>query len=407
MPFSSSFGNRRPLRRHPAGARLLGLRLLLCALTLVLAVGCSASGGAGPSASGSATSAPAAPGAPGAANLTATTAAVPTAATNATAPPGAAAPTNASSAPGATAETRPAPGGQLTPIKTAYPQASSVQGAVFVAKEEGFFARHGLDVDLQRVGGPAQAAALISGDLQFGNLGANEVASAVLNGGPLVMIATCSDLPVFSLYADKKYTSVQELNGQSIGITQAGASTDAAARIFLKHFDMSDKVHLVASGGTIPGVLAAMQTGVVAGGIVSPPTTQKAEEEGYRELVNGVKLGVPMNHSGVAVNKNYLKDHPDQVREFLSAYLEAWNFVADPANKSEVVKVLTKYTETDERLATVGYDAMVPVWSSVKVPRVTREAVANLLDVSGVANAQTASPEQFYDNSLIDSLAPQ
>src|SRR5207302_9873913 len=154
----------------------------------------------------------------------------PAAASPTSAPAATNAPAAASGAPAAPAAaakpTAPAaPSGPLTAVKAAYPQASSVQGAVFVAKEEGFFARHGLDVDLQRVGGPAQAAALISGDLQFGNLGANEVASAALNGGPLVMIATCSDLPVFSLYADKRFTTIQELAGQSVGITQAGSST--------------------------------------------------------------------------------------------------------------------------------------------------------------------------------------
>jgi NitT/TauT family transport system substrate-binding protein len=398
------------------------LARLLFSFVLLWAVGCTASSGGsaygGGSTSGAsaptaaATAKPAAPTTPPTTAAAPTTgaAAAPTTAAAPAAPNGAAAPTTAAApaattAPAAAATPAAKPAAQLTPIKAAYPQASSVQGAVFVAKEEGFYARHGLDVDLQRVGGPAQAAALISGDLQFGNLGANEVASAVLNGGPLVMIATCSDLPVFSLYTDKKYTSVQELGGQSLGITQAGSSTDAAAHIFLKHFDMMGKVNLVASGGTIPGILAAMETGVIAGGIMSPPTTQKAEEEGYVELVNGVKLGVPMNHSGVAVNKNYMKDHPDVVKEFLAAYLEGWSFVADPANKAEVVKVLAKYTESDERLASVGYDAMVPVWSTVKVPRVTREAVANLLEVSNVTNAQGANPDQFYDNSLIDSLA--
>jgi ABC-type nitrate/sulfonate/bicarbonate transport system substrate-binding protein len=379
--------------------RLLTLNSV-CAVLLLLAVGCT---GATTTTSPAATSAPTS--APAAKPTTAATAApaAPAATSAPAAKPTTAAAAPTSAAPAAAAKPT-APTGPLTSVKAAYPQASSVQGAVFVAKEEGFYARHGLDVDLQRVGGPAQAAALISGDLQFGNLGANEVASAVLNGGPLVMIATCSDLPVFSLYADKRYTTIQELSGQSVGITQAGSSTDAAAHIFFKHFDMADKVNLVASGGTIPGILAAMETGVIAGGIMSPPTTQKAEEEGYKELVNGVKLGVPMNHSGVAINKNYLRDHPDLVKGFLQGYLEGWNFVADPANKAEVVKVLAKYTESDERLATVGYDAMVPVWSTVKVPRVTRDAVANLLDVSGIPNAQNASPEQFFDNSLIDSL---
>jgi NitT/TauT family transport system substrate-binding protein len=321
-----------------------------------------------------------------------------------------AAPTSAPTAePKPAATATPAPAAQTTPsqltsIKAAYPQATSVQGAAFVAKEQGFFAQHGLDVELTRVGGPAQAAAMLAGELQFGMMGANEVASAVLNGGPLVMLATCSDLPVFSLYADKKYTSVQELDGQSIGITQAGASTDATARLFLKQFDMTDKVHLLPAGGTQQGILAAMQAGVVAGGIVSPPTSSRAEEAGFKELVNGVKLGVPLNQSGVVVNRNYLKDHPDQVKAFLSAYLDGWKFVADPANKAAVVTVLAKYTETDERLAGLAYESMVPIWTTVKVPRVNREAVVNLLEVSGVANAQSANPDQFYDNSVIDSL---
>ena len=57
------------------------------------------------------------------------------------------------------------------------------------------------------------------------------------------------------------------------------------------------------------------------------------------------------------------------------------------------------------RLAGLAYESMVPIWSTFKVPRVMREAVVNLLEVSGVANAQAANPEQFYDDSLIDSLA--
>ena len=48
--------------------------------------------------------------------------------------------------------------------------------------------------------------------------------------------------------------------------------------------------------------------------------------------------------------------------------------LAEPA----VVAVLAKYTESDERLAGLAYESMVPIWSTVKVPRVTREAVVNL-----------------------------
>ena len=39
------------------------------------------------------------------------------------------------------------------------------------------------------------------------------------------------------------------------------------------------------------------------------------------------------------------------LKAFLSAYLDGWRFVADPANKPAVVAVLAKYTESDDRLA--------------------------------------------------------
>lgn len=291
-------------------------------------------------------------------------------------------------------------------VKGAYAQASSVQGVLYVAREKGFFANHGLDIQLSQVGGTQQVAALLSGDIQFGALGANEVANADLRGADLVMIATCSDLPIFSLYANKKFASMQDLVGQTIGVTTAGSATDAAAHLFLRQFDLLDKVKIIPAGGTIPAILAAMDQGNIAGGVLSPPTTARAEEAGYGELVNGARLGVPMNHSGIAISRAYLKDHADAVNNFLAAYQEAWTFSANPANKADVLAVLAQYTQSDDRLAEISYQAMVPIWTGNKTPRVNPQAVANLLQVSGVPEAATARPEQFIDDSLIDAIAP-
>ena len=144
---------------------------------------------------------------------------------------------------------------------------------------------------------------------------------------------------------------VARVAGQAIGVTTAGSATDAAAHLFLKQFNMLDSVQILPAGGTVPAILAAMGQGNIAGGVLSPPTTSRAADAGYTELVNGAKLGVPMNHSGIAVRRGYLKDHPDEVKNFLSAYQEAWMYAASPANKAEVVAVLVKYTQSDDRLA--------------------------------------------------------
>jgi NitT/TauT family transport system substrate-binding protein len=411
----------------------------IAALLIVVATGCTSTSSAPPT-QPPATSAPAATSAP-----TTAAAAKPTAAatTGGAATPTANIPPQATAAPAAaTAAANPAatsaaavpatreaaatvPAAQSQPtsaatastpaaskpaatvsVKGAFAQASSVQGALYIAREKGFFSRHGLNVDLSQIGGTQQVAALLSGELQFGALGANEVANADLRGADLVMIATCSDLPIFSLFANKKYTSVPELAGQSIGVTTAGSATDAAAHLFLKQYDMLDKVKILPAGGTVPAILAAMDQGNLAGGILSPPTTSRAEDAGYSELVNGASLGVPMNHSGIAVSRSYLKDHMDEVKSFLAAYQEAWAYAADSANKSEVVAVLAQYTQSDNRLAEIGYQAMVPIWTGNKTPRINPQAVANLLQVSGVPEAATANPDQFFDDSLIDSVAP-
>jgi hypothetical protein len=49
---------------------------------------------------------------------------------------------------------------------------------------------------------------------------------------------------------------------------------------------------------------------------------------------------------------------------------------------------------------------MVPIWTGSKTPRVNPQAVANLLQVSGVPEVAAANPDQFFDDSLIDAIAP-
>jgi hypothetical protein len=115
------------------------------------------------------------------------------------APPAASAPAGAKPAASGSA----AVSGGLLPIKMVYAQNAATQEVLFVAKEGGFWAKNGLDVAMTRVGGTAQVPAITSGEAQFANTGANEVTAAVINGAPLVMIGTLSDLPVFNLYANK------------------------------------------------------------------------------------------------------------------------------------------------------------------------------------------------------------
>jgi NitT/TauT family transport system substrate-binding protein len=357
------------------------VRLLLIAIPILLA-GCG--GATAPSAPASTAAAAAA-----AAAKAASAAAEPASASAAARPPAAAS----------------AAAKQLTAVQAAYPQVSAVHTPLYVAKDEGFFANNGLDVALKIVQGPAETASLISGELQFGDFGGNELTDADLGGAGLVGIATLADVPVFSLYADKKYKTMNDLVGQSIGVTALGTTTSATAELFLKHFNLQDKVKIVGTGGTTESILAALTKGLVAAAIVNPASAEQARKLGFVELANGVTLGVPLNYDVIAVSKAYLSAHPDQVNGFLRGYQQGWAYSGEAANKAGTVKAMQKYSKFPDDLAEISYQSMLPVWSGKKVPTVDPRGIANVLSFSKNPKAASAKPEEFIDNSLIEAAA--
>ena len=289
----------------------------------------------------------------------------------------------------------------LTPIKMVYAQNAAVQEPIFVAKDAGFWAKNGLDVEMTNVTGTAQVPAITSGQAQFANTGAAEVTSALLNGAPIVMIGTLSDLPIFDLYANKKYSKLEDLTGQSIGVTNPGTSTDFEARLILKKNGLTGKVKVTPAGGTFPTILAAMQQGGIAAGMIGPPFTAEAARN-YAKLLDGLTLG-PFNVSGLTATKPYLQANPDIVKRFLRGYNQAWTYAGDPANKTQVVNIVAKWTKSTPEDAVVGVETMTQVISKTKVPAVDPAAVESILSVSDDAKAQASKPDTFIDNSFINA----
>jgi NitT/TauT family transport system substrate-binding protein len=377
------------------------------ALASLLMLSLAACGGAAPAASSP--PAPSAPGAP------ASAAAKPSAAGSA-APASAAAKPSAAASGAASAAAKPSAAASgaakpaasgLVSVKSAFTTISPTAAPLWVAKERGIFVKNGLDVALSSTVANASIPALMASELQFSSSSPSEVASADIQGGSVVMIAEGTTLPIFSLFANKKYPTVQDLDGQTIGVTAVNAASDTAAHLFLKQFGMDGKAKTTSAGGSSGTVLAAMQNGGLAAGIVQPPVTVQATDAGFVELVNGVKLGIPSSQGGTIVTRAYLKDHLPEVKAYLRSYLYGWRYSADPANRAELIKYFMQYTKTDERLATAAYEYMVPLWNKYKVPDVSAEAITNALSFSTDAKLKSADPTQFFDNSILDEIAKE
>ncbi|HLG70370.1 MAG TPA: ABC transporter substrate-binding protein [Chloroflexota bacterium] len=369
----------------------MNVRAMVAAMAVTVLAGCG--GGAAPAASPS--TAPASAASPAASGKPAGSAAAPAS--------GAASAKPAASA-AASAAAKPAASG-LTPLKGTFTTVSPTGGPLWAAKETGIFARNGLDVTLTSVQATAAMPALTSNDVQFTSSGAAEVASLDLKGGQVVMVAEGAALPIFSLFVDKKYKTVQDLAGQTIGVTSIGAASDTVAHLFLRKYDMEDKVKITGAGGSSPAILAAMGQGLIAGGILIPPVTAKAEQQGYTELINGVKLGVPYTQGSLTMTRSWAKDHATERDALLKSYLQAWQYVSDPANKATMLKIFEQYTKSDAADSEVAYNFMLPLWQSQKVPYMTDEAIKNVLQFLSDPAAAKADPKQFYDNSYLQAVA--
>src|SRR5207244_4890094 len=98
---------------------------------------------------------------------------------------------------------------------------------------------------------------------------------------------------------------------------------------------------------------AAMIAGIAAGGIISPPTTALAEAAGFKELVNGVGLGIPMTQTALTVRKSYLAQHRETVLRLLRAFLASWAYIRSPANEADVERAIAHYTRATPEQAAV------------------------------------------------------
>jgi NitT/TauT family transport system substrate-binding protein len=288
-------------------------------------------------------------------------------------------------------------------LKLVYAQASAAFTPLFVAQDERFFAKEGLDVSFTQVTGSTAVATLTSGESQALVVGATEVANFDASGGNIVMVAAGSNYPVFSLYVDKRVRSVTDLVGKKIAVTAAGTSTDTAAHLMLEHFGLAGKVEIISAGGTLSGIMAAMSAGIAAGGIVSPPTTAQAEASGFTELVNGVRLGIPMTQSALTVTRAYLAGNRETVLRVLRGYMTAWAFIRNPSNEAKTESAIAHYTRATPEQAAVAYKAFFPVWQQ-KIPRVDPRGVTNAIRFSRNPQVRKMTPASLIDDSLLQEL---
>src|SRR5688500_3321155 len=103
----------------------------------------------------------------------------------------------------------------------------------FVAKDRGFYLKHGADVELIQMRPNIAMAALISGDIDYVELIGSIIRSSA-KGLPVKAISTSIKAPFFSIVAQQKYKTMKDLKGAIIGLTSISGTNHGSTRPTLK-----------------------------------------------------------------------------------------------------------------------------------------------------------------------------
>lgn len=280
------------------------------------------------------------------------------------------------------------------------------QAGLFTAKEAGFFAAQGLDVDLVFfASGTEGVQALVSGTLSVcSGAGGPPLVNAVLAGAPLVWVGELLGTMPYTLVVSSDIAAPADLKGKRLGINRFGATPDFAIRFALRRLglDPARDVSILQIGGQSER-LAALKAGAIDGTVMSPPSTVLARKLGFRELTSMAGLGLKYPFEAIAVTKAFARERPDTVRRLLTALvLGTHRFKTD---RDEGIRALRKYLKTDDMEALgEAYAFYAPIFP--RKPFVPLEGVQMILDELGRTDprAKTARPEEFVDTRFVREL---
>ena len=316
-----------------------------------------------------------------------------------------------------TAPAVPASGGAATSLPVGSPVAapqkvrvamsftSAESLPIWVAQENGLFAKHGLDAEVVLLQGGGQvAAAMASGEVPIAYGTGAGIVEFALGGGDQVIVGMYNSEMRYFLHGRPEIRRVEDLRDKRVAITRRGGALEFGLRL------LHERYGLVYGRDTVVVELATTQNqlnGLVAGAVdaafVSLPVNFLAERESFPLIEDTKQHHIPFPTNSIAVRRPYLTANEDVVRRYLQAHIEAVELTR--RDKELTKRVLGKNTATDdEEMLERSYAIYVQDLQDTPYP--SAAAIQSVLDsvVNKKPEARTAKPADFYDDRLVREL---
>jgi ABC-type nitrate/sulfonate/bicarbonate transport system substrate-binding protein len=287
-----------------------------------------------------------------------------------------------------------------------------ITSPLWVAKERGFFLKHGLDAETIYIpSGTMGMQALLGGETKILVGDGSSALNARLRGAPVKIFLGMVNYYPNPFFSTPEIMTPMDLKGKKIAVTRIGSSSYTATVMLLKKLGLEEgRDYTILQLGSTQNRLVALTKGLIQGTTLSAPESVMARNAGMKILIPAseiIKLGVTIQHQAGDVMESSLKNEMrPAIKAFTMGYLEGVREVY--RSKEETMKVLSKYTRiTDLQVLSASYDEAYQAIEKEGAPgEAGIQVMLNELAKTD-PRARQARPADFFDAGIIGELVKE
>ena len=291
-----------------------------------------------------------------------------------------------------------------------FPTRSGASWPLFIAKEGGYYQKYGLDASLVFANHPAGVAMVISGEAQMTSYSLESAMQASAKDNSLVMIGNSLSKAVFALVARKEFSTVKDLKGKRIAVSQLGDPPYNYGIALLKKFGLSSRdVQWVPIGTDVNGRVGALQSGRVDATLLTAPAYFKLETTGYKTLANLADYDDIFASTMYLMKKSTITSNPILPELLIKAHAEAIKRFYD--DKPFAVKAYQVYDPQSREDVERFYDIYAKGNLFERVPYVLAPAFTSVIEQQSdpqlAASMKAVDYRRAVDNGTVDRLVKE
>lgn len=221
---------------------------------------------------------------------------------------------------------------------------------IVLAKQQGFFKKVGLDVNIENAASiNGIVPAVVGGTYQFGLQSGGGTAVAISQGIPVAIVANAYFHRAEQMLMVKTggpIKGIQDLKGKTVDLGALNNNYQAGLFYLLEGAGVKPSQVKFETTNTSQ-IATLVEKGQVAAGQINEPFITAAGDK-LTPLMDPLQVfGMNAANAYVIVNPHWADSHKSTVRKFLTAYNAAQRFAADPKNRAIVAKTIASYTNID------------------------------------------------------------